>query len=197
MSLESDSEISTPLQYKLLNTDSSSAKAISSFKSSKKSKTNVSSSSRSSGSSSFAQPPEGDDEERQENENRNNDRKNIGKEWKSKIHGKPQKTGTEGHDWQSMREAVKATKDPNVVRVHMDQTLSKVTEGQVTSRMRPDVSVVRKDGKINMVEVQSKSQRPKQLQTKIEKMQDMLPSEIRGDKMKDFVNRTLVPEIKK
>jgi hypothetical protein len=99
---------------------------------------------------------------------------------KAKIHGKAQKTGTEGHDWQSMREAVSATKDPDVIRVHMDQTLSKVTEGKVTSRMRPDVSVVRKDGRISTNEVLSKSQRPKQLQTKIEKMQDLLPPEMRG-----------------
>jgi hypothetical protein len=116
---------------------------------------------------------------------------------KAKIHGKAQKTGTPGHDWQSMKEAVKATKDPDVARVHMDQSLSKVTGGKVISRMRPDVSVVRKDGRINMIEVQSKSQRSKQLQTKIEQMQDTLPSEMRGDKMKDFVDVTLVSEVKK
>jgi hypothetical protein len=48
-----------------------------------------------------------------------------------------------------------------------------------------------------MIEVQSKSQKSGQLHTKIEQMQDMLPSEMRGDKMGDFVDRTLVPEIKK
>jgi hypothetical protein len=101
---------------------------------------------------------------------------------KSKIHGKAQKTGTEGHDWQSMREAVKATKDPNVVRVHMDQSLSKVTEGKVASKMRPDVTTVRKDGKIITDEIPSKSQSRRQMEKKIEKMQNLLPPEMRGPK---------------
>jgi hypothetical protein len=99
---------------------------------------------------------------------------------KAKIRGKAQVTGTPGHDWQSMREAIKATKDPNVARVHMDQSLSRVTGGKVPSRMRPDVTVVRKDGRINMIEVQSESQRRPQLEGKIQEMQDLLPPEMRG-----------------
>jgi hypothetical protein len=99
---------------------------------------------------------------------------------KAKIHGKAQKTGTKGHDWESMRQAIRKTKDPDVVGVHMDQTLSRVTEGKVSSRMRPDVSVVRKDGRVSTDEVRSKSQKLEKLQEKIDKMQDLLPPEMRG-----------------
>jgi hypothetical protein len=161
-------------------TVSSVSDGITFNRSSQRSRTVVSSSSKSSGGSSSAQPPEGDEDPKKDNENRNNDRKNIGKEWKSKIHGKAQKTGTEGHDWQSMREAVKSAKDPDVVRVHMDQTLSKVTEGKVTSRMRPDFAEVRKDGRITTNEVTSKSQKVEQMEKKIEKMQNLLPPAMRG-----------------
>jgi hypothetical protein len=108
---------------------------------------------------------------------------------KAKIHGKAQKTGTPGHDWQSMREA---TKDPNVARVHMDQSLSRVTGGKVPSRMRPDVTSVRKDGRINMIEVQSESQSKKFLKEKLENMRSKLPDDIKGDPLKDFVNSSLL-----
>jgi hypothetical protein len=91
------------------------------------------------GRGSSAQPPDGDDKDKKAEKEISDNDKNSGKEWKSKIHGKPQKTGTPGHDWQSMKEAVKATKDPGVAKVYMDKSLSKVTGGKVTSRMRPDV----------------------------------------------------------
>ena len=108
--------------------------------------------------------------------------KNVKKVWKTKIHGKAQVTGTSGHDIASMKIAIRESKKPNVSQVHMDTSLQKVTGGQVNSRMRPDVTVVSKDGRIATHEVMSKSQSVSQLKDKIEKMQKKLPKEQRVNK---------------
>jgi hypothetical protein len=130
---------------------------------------------------SSTQPPEGDGKEpKKDNENRDNDRRNRGEEWKNKIYGKPQKTGTPGHDWQSARDGIEKAKDSNVAEVHFDRPLDKITSGKVDSKMRPDVTSVRKDGKIVTDEIPSKSQSVEQMQKKIEKMQNLLPEELQG-----------------
>jgi hypothetical protein len=124
-----------------------------------------------------AQPPEGDDEK---DPKKSKDKIEASRDWRSKIHGNPQKTGTEGHDWQSAREGIKKAKDPNVAEVHFDRPLNKITGGKTSSKMRPDVTTVRKDGKIITDEIRSDSQTISQLQRKIQKMQDLLPSKMRG-----------------
>jgi hypothetical protein len=91
-------------------------------------------------------------------------------------------TGTPGHEFGSMRRAVEESKNPNVEVIYMDKSLKHVTNGEVNSRMRPDVTVVTKDGRIATHEVMSKSQDVKQLKNKIEKMQDMLSPEKRAPK---------------
>lgn len=99
-------------------------------------------------------------------------------EWltrKAKIHGRAQVTGTSGHEFGSMRIAVKESKKSDVEVIYMDKSLKHVTNGEVNSRMRPDVTVVTKDGRIITHEIKSKSQNVPQLQKKIDKMQDMLP----------------------
>ena len=94
---------------------------------------------------------------------------------KAKIKGKAQVTGTPGHEFGSMRIAVKESKKSDVEVIYMDKSLKDVTNEEVSSRKRPDVTVVRKDGRIITHEVKSKSQTKTELRDKIDKMQKSLP----------------------
>ena len=94
---------------------------------------------------------------------------------KAKIKGKAQVTKTPGHEIGSMRIAVEESKKSDVEVIYMDKSLKDVTSGEISSRKRPDVTVVRKDGRIITHEVKSKSQTKTELRDKIDKMQKSLP----------------------
>ncbi|MBO7453802.1 MAG: hypothetical protein J6T91_00240 [Alphaproteobacteria bacterium] len=94
---------------------------------------------------------------------------------KAKIKGKAQVTKTPGHEIGSMRIAVEESKKSDVEVIYMDKSLKDVTNGEINSRKRPDVTVVRKDGRIITHEVKSKSQTKTELRDKIDKMQKSLP----------------------
>jgi hypothetical protein len=62
--------------------------------------------------------------------------------------------------------------------VHMNRTLSKITNGAIDSKLRPDVAAVGKDGKINVTEVLSPGQSAAKLEAKY--------SAALGDRMGSF-----------
>jgi RHS repeat-associated protein len=98
------------------------------------------------------------------------------------IFGKAQKAGA-GHAFASARGAMAYLKSSagKLSRfVHFNQTIGTITRGLVKSRMRPDVAVVLKNGKIFMIEVRSGKQTVKELRDKLKRMQEMLPEEKRG-----------------
>ncbi len=110
--------------------------------------------------------------------------KNVSKaEWKGKIIGKAQKTGTDGHRVRSYKEAIKAAKDPKVEKVFLDKGYNKAAglkPGTIKPNRRPDATVVKKDGKVNSIEVQSKTDNPDVLLKRNQEAMDKLPAERQG-----------------
>jgi RHS repeat-associated protein len=86
------------------------------------------------------------------------------------VHGKPQVTKKAGvetkHGSTSDRVAKEEAQRSDAESVHMNQTLGTVSGGELTSKVRPDVATVRKDGKIDVTEVLSPGQSEKQMRAK-------------------------------
>ncbi len=104
-----------------------------------------------------------------------------------KAFGTAQKTFIKGlptgHAMASARAAksfLKTAAGKTASALHFNQTLGTITGGLVKSRMRPDVSITLKNGKIFMIEIRSGKQKVRDLLEKLKKMQDMLPKEMRG-----------------
>ena len=109
----------------------------------------------------------------------------IGRVISVKIHGKTQKLFTagepNGHGMASAKVARKAVKNAaDDVDIHFNRQLSSIAGGKVTSRLRPDVAVVNKNGTIDFYEVRSRYQKADTLRRKLERMQRLLPPERRG-----------------
>lgn len=75
------------------------------------------------------------------------------------VLGKPQVTRKDGkettHASTSQRLGDEQSQRPDVERVHLNQTVITITGGKVKSEVRPDVGVVRTDGKVDVDEVLS------------------------------------------
>jgi hypothetical protein len=80
-----------------------------------------------------------------------------GQEWKEKVVGRAQKTGTDGHSFRSYREAIKAAKQEDVDKVLLNRGVNRVLDEKIRPNRRPDVTVVRKSGRIDQVEVPSRT----------------------------------------
>ena len=119
------------------------------------------------------------------NNTHNNSKAEIPKsEWKSKIEGKAQKTGTPGHQFKSYREAIKAAKDPNVAKVYLDRGYNKAANlnpGTIKPNRRPDVTIIRKDGRVDVIEVKSKSDQVRNLIERNNHAMKKLPESRQGN----------------
>jgi hypothetical protein len=60
-----------------------------------------------------------------------------------------------------MREAIRLAKQPDTKHVYMDTAVSKIFGDKRLGRKRPDLVRIRKDGKVDMFEIPSKSQTEK------------------------------------
>lgn len=83
--------------------------------------------------------------------------------WKSKIEGRGQATGTDGHAFRSYREAVRLAKNPNIERVTLDLGYNRalgLAPRTIRSNRRPDVIGVFGNGRVARVEVQSRTDVP-------------------------------------
>lgn len=91
------------------------------------------------------------------------------------IHGNPQVTRSKGvettHAPTSLREARQHADRADASRVHLNETVTTVTNGEIRSRVRPDVATVRTDGKVDVTEVLSPRQ---DAAATIQKYQDAL-----------------------
>ena len=90
-----------------------------------------------------------------------------GQEWKTKIIGRAQKTQTEGHDVASYRKAIKAAKKAETEAALLNRGVKRATGEPISPNTRPDVAVVKKDGKVYQVEVPSKSDQRRVLQKRM------------------------------
>jgi hypothetical protein len=87
------------------------------------------------------------------------------------IYGKAQVTKDPTHAQRSNATAQGLAKQPNVVEVHQNRTLNSVTNGQVKSQKRPDVTAKYADGSYQFYEIYSpKSQSPQSQANKARSM---------------------------
>ncbi len=103
--------------------------------------------------------------------------------WSAALLGKAQKTFragriATGHAFASARAALAMMRSGDYSKVALNRTLSKITDGDVASRLRPDVAGVRPDGKVDITEVLSPGQDAAELQAKY--------SQALGDRMGSF-----------
>lgn len=97
--------------------------------------------------------------------------KAIDPNWASKISGFGQKTGKDTwHADASYEKAVEFAKDPDVVSVHLNQSLNTALGTKGVSNQRPDITVTYKDGRVHVCECVSPSQSVGSQQDKIDAM---------------------------
>jgi hypothetical protein len=112
-----------------------------------------------------------------------------GQEWKEKIVGRAQKTGTEGHDIRSYREAIRAAKREDVDKVFLNRGIKKASDHPIgRPNTRPDVTIRTKDGKIHQVEVPSKTDYDPILRARMEDAKSRLPKNMRGETDLKYIN---------
>jgi hypothetical protein len=92
----------------------------------------------------------------------------------AKMQGNSQKTGTPGHDTTSSSIAKEMANSGEYETVHENQTLKTITGGKVDSNLRPDVAGATIEGKVDVVEIPSKSQTVQQMQKKVQTMENQL-----------------------
>lgn len=88
------------------------------------------------------------------------DLESIDPEWQNKRIGHPQKTGTKGHAELMDAEAIKYQKMPSVKFVYLDRqyrTIKIFAENKIKSERRADIVVEHKSGRIDIIEIRSKS----------------------------------------
>jgi len=125
-----------------------------------------------------------------------------GQEWKSKIQGRAQGTGTPGHGLEALKAAIQGAKDPSSGAVYLDNGYHKAlrklgVDVKLQSNRRPDVLIVSKDGKsMQAIEIQSKSDREKILKQRNIHVGEQLVSEGIDVKVKvqkipswDYINK--------
>ena len=84
----------------------------------------------------------------------------VDENWRAKIHGKAQKTKTDGHQFRTYREAIAEAKKPEVVSVHLDHGYNRALEldpKTIAPNRRPDVLAVYEDRTVVRIEVQSRT----------------------------------------
>lgn len=114
-----------------------------------------------------------------------------GQEWKGKIVGTGQQTKTEGHAFRSYREAIKEAKKPDTEKVFLDRGINRAAENPIKPNRRPDVTVLKKDGKINQIEVPSRSDDPLKLMERMDDTNARLSPHQRGEFDTKFITEEI------
>jgi hypothetical protein len=104
-----------------------------------------------------------------------------GQEWKELIKGRPQVTGTEGHDFTSIEVAIEWAKSGMYKEIRLNRAYKTATGVQTTPRRLPDVIGIRHDGKVDVVEVRSRTDNEKELRQRNQEAMKQLPESMRGD----------------
>jgi hypothetical protein len=118
-----------------------------------------------------------------------------GQEWKEKIIGRAQKTGTTGHDVRSYRIAIREAKKAETDAVLLNRGMKRATGEPIAPNNRPDVTVVRKNGKVDQFEVPSSTDKIRTLRERMDKATTQVSKEQRGDnKIIDIVIKDLKGE---
>jgi len=113
-----------------------------------------------------------------------------GQEWKEKIVGSAQKTGTDGHATASYREAIKAAKQSDTEKVFLNRGYNKASDLKIKSNRRPDVIIKKNDGTLHPREVPSKSDNVDILRARNEEALNKMPKHMRGKYEQVDINKT-------
>jgi hypothetical protein len=120
-----------------------------------------------------------------------------GQEWKGKIHGRAQVTGTRNnpdkvHAFKTKKEAIRAAKRDDVTYVQMDRGVNRMLPKEnrlgPKGNRRPDVAYKTKDGKIHQVEVESRTDDARQLRQRMEDTRSKFPKEMQNGRT-DVIRR--------
>ncbi|HXF91047.1 MAG TPA: hemagglutinin repeat-containing protein [Candidatus Nitrosotenuis sp.] len=103
-----------------------------------------------------------------------------GQEYKAKIFGRAQKTGTPGHEVRAYREAIEKAKEENVDKVLLNRGYNRIIDPKIKPNCRPDVMVVKKNGKVDAIEVPSRTDDFEILIERNEVALGKFPKELRG-----------------
>jgi hypothetical protein len=86
-----------------------------------------------------------------------------------------------GHAMASLRQAYKELANaPSGSVARLNQQIRTITGGRVNSLLRPDVAIVRPNGRIDLIEIRSGSQTFRELRDKLIRIQQSLPLNMRG-----------------
>jgi hypothetical protein len=102
-----------------------------------------------------------------------------GQEWKQKIEGTGQVTGP-GHSFKSTKIGIREAKKSDTEKVLLDLGINRVTKNPIKPNRRPDVTVLKKDGRINQIEVKSKTDNRNNLLKRMNDTRNQLPEHQRG-----------------
>lgn len=100
--------------------------------------------------------------------------------WESKIKGKGQRTGTPGHAREMDIIANRYAKMKEVKFVYLDRSYRQITNNKGVSRREPDVAVEYQSGRIDVIEVRSKTDDPTDLRERNLEALKTLPESKRG-----------------
>ena len=79
---------------------------------------------------------------------------------------------TISHSEKAVDIADKASKDPNVKAVYVDETLRNISDKFKNEKTIPDVTIEYKDGTFKLIEVQSKTDTERKLKNKLKNIQN-------------------------
>jgi RHS repeat-associated protein len=96
------------------------------------------------------------------------------------VYGKPQTTGTSGHDTASAKVGQQMIESGEYKSVHYNQKMSTISKDPRAGGQQPDVAGVKHNGQIDTVEIRSNSQTAQKLDAKGVEMQGKLQANMRG-----------------
>jgi hypothetical protein len=96
----------------------------------------------------------------------------VDKSWKNLIGG--QAHGSGAHKFRTYREAIRMAKSGQYDRIYLNRSLRTATNGGVDSLMRPDVTGVLRNGRLDVIEVVSPSQTFRSQWLKVRGMEELL-----------------------
>ena len=108
-----------------------------------------------------------------------------GQEWKRKVIGKAQVTGTKAnpdkaHAFKTYRKAIKEAQKADTQAVLLNRGYNRLPGVNIRSNRRPDALIVKKNGKVNAHEVASKTDVPRDLRVRNMEARSKLPEFMRG-----------------
>jgi hypothetical protein len=117
----------------------------------------------------------------------------------TEVEGNPQKTRTNGHAETIAEHTLKLRDSGEYEKIYLNKGINRVLgiPKFISPNRRPDIVGVRKDGKIDLFEVPSKTDRDEDLNARMQEVLDKLPEEKRGKPLIVQIDQKKYPRDKK